>query len=564
MSCSTTTCRSTCNSNTPGRGPNATGESLSLWRCETLSSRTVRYSRVSDLTFSTHLGLINRRLQVDRMEYHAGAADVVLSRANQSGHRKRPEYDLQATVNNDPDYLKRGTPGRAWKLPPPVKCYGFPGETFAYFSNSDFVSVLELDLERQFNDRLFYLGPLRQFPARQYPWQGSTPSDVGVAGERTIEALLSSRGRDPVRTNARKYDKRGYAIRRISVEQHVAEWLKELNLVDDFDVEQISPGIDLYQVMVRRQTESTRVTLADVGFGVSQVLPVLALLAYVPEGSTVLLEQPELHLHPAVQSGLADVILEAAKIRKVQVIVESHSEHLLLRLQRRVAEGRADPNDVSLYFCNLKGGRSHLQRLSVNHLGEIEDWPDGFFGDPLGEGGGHRGCPQQTLRIQSRVKYQVIDSNVLAVANGHSPQAGPACRRATVEALQNVELSRLVLDEGQEIIKEYRNQVNLTTQLDYGDRFYLKILQVGGYKRVKLDSHPGRSYVAFPADPRLDHFDSDDRKFVAAAIVAGKERTRIYNAVDPGYLRHEQALRDVGVNVLELCPVEAGGSRQNR
>ena len=341
--------------------------------------------QVSDLTFSTHLGVINRRLQVGRMEYHAGAADVVLSRANRSGHRKRPEYDLQATVNNDPDYLKRGTPGRAWKLPPPVKCYGFPGETFAYFSNSDFVSVLELDLERQFNDRLFYLGPLRQFPARRYAWQGSTPSDVGVAGERTIEALLSSRGRDPVRTNARKYDKRGYAIRRISVEQHVAEWLKELNLVDDFDLEQVSPGIDLYRVMVHRQTESTRVTLADVGFGVSQVLPVLALLAYVPEGSTVLLEQPELHLHPAVQSGLADVILEAATARKVQVIVESHSEHLLRRLQRRLAEQGVTPDDVGLFFCENHRGRSHLQPLKVNDLGEIRDWPDGFFGDALGE-----------------------------------------------------------------------------------------------------------------------------------------------------------------------------------
>ena len=121
------------------------------------------------------------------------------------------------------------------------------------------------------------------------------------------------------------------------------------------------------------------------GFGVSQILPVLVLLAHVDEGSTVLLEQPEIHLHPAVQAGLADIIVEAATVRGVQVIVESHSEHLLKRLQRRVSEQKLSPEDVSLYFCQNDGGGSEITPLELNMFGEIANWPAEFFGNPFGE-----------------------------------------------------------------------------------------------------------------------------------------------------------------------------------
>ena len=335
-----------------------------------------------DVSFSTSLSAINNQLRVEGFRYLAGPARVSLSRVTFGRQRIIPEYELGARVNGNDNYLVR-VQGRAWRLPPPVKCYGFPDEVFAYYKNSDFVSELELDLERQFSERLFYLGPLRQFPSRRYTWQGSTPSDVGVAGERAVEALLASRTRG--RPNTRKFNLRGYAIRRITVEQHVAAWLKELDLLQEFEVEQIAEGLDIYRVMVQRHGGSSRVSLADVGFGVSQVLPVLVLLAYVPEGSTVVLEQPELHLHPAVQAGLADIIVEVSNVRKVQVIVESHSEYLLRRLQRRVAEGEINKNDIALFSCEYRNGKSRTARLDLDHLGQIRNWPTGFFGDPLGE-----------------------------------------------------------------------------------------------------------------------------------------------------------------------------------
>jgi hypothetical protein len=336
-----------------------------------------------DVGFSTSLSVVNNQLRVEGIDYSTDSADASLSRVKWPRQRKTSEYELESTINGNDNYLVR-VQGRAWRLPPPVKCYGFPDEVFAYYKNSAFLSDLELDLERQFGERLFYLGPLRQNPSRRYSWQGSTPSDVGVAGERAVEALLASRARRNPRTNTRRYDKRGYAVRRITVEEHVAQWLKELDLLQSFDVEQLA-GIDIYRVMVQRHDGSSRVSLADVGFGVSQVLPVLVLLAYVPEGSTVVLEQPELHLHPAVHAGLADIILEVSAIRKIQVIVESHSEHLLRRLQRRVAEGKAKTDDIALFFCEYNNGESSLKRLDLSELGQIRNWPDGFFGDLMAE-----------------------------------------------------------------------------------------------------------------------------------------------------------------------------------
>lgn len=324
----------------------------------------------------------NGQMEVDSFSYSMDEAEVSLARAAERHGRKDPEYHLRAVVRKRSDYLKR-VPGRPWPLPSPVKCYGFPDEAIAYYQNSGFVGDLELELERQFTNRTYYLGPLRETPLRQYRWKGTHPQDVGPAGDRAVEALLASRERG--RVNARAFDARGHAKRRITVEQHVAEWLQDLGLVSSFEVERLSQDADIYRVRVKRTEHSTPVDLTDVGFGVSQILPVLVLLAYVPHGSTVMLEQPEIHLHPSVQSGLADVILEAATVRRVQVLVESHSEHLLRRLQRRVAEQKATPADARLYFCDVGPQGSTASPLKLNVLGEIENWPEDFFGDPLGE-----------------------------------------------------------------------------------------------------------------------------------------------------------------------------------
>jgi predicted ATPase len=201
---------------------------------------------------------------------------------------------------------------------------------------------------------------------------------MGQRGENAIDALLASRERG-------EKISRGKGLKRLTIEEYVAWWLRELKLIEDFSVKPITKESNLYQVWVRKAHKSSEVLITDVGFGVSQLLPVLVLCYYVPEGATVLLEQPELHLHPSVQSGLADVFIDVAKNRNVQIILESHSEHLLRRLQRRIAEKKISTDDTSLYFCDISRGISRLVPLELDLFGNIQNWPESFFGDDLAE-----------------------------------------------------------------------------------------------------------------------------------------------------------------------------------
>jgi predicted ATPase len=266
--------------------------------------------------------------------------------------------------------------GRPWELPAPAKCYGFPDQVKAYYQNAGFLADFELAFEELFS-RVYYLGPLRDYPKRQYTWAGAQPADMGRRGEKVVEALLASRDREPI--------SRGKGLRRFTLEEYVAWWLKKLGLISNFSVEPIGEGSNLYRVLVQKTPTSAKVIVTDVGFGVSQILPVLTICYYVPEGSTIIMEQPEIHLHPSVQAGLADVFIDAIKTRNVQIILESHSEYLLRRLQRRIAEEKLSSKEATLYFCNMKDGKSRLVELGLDLMGNITNWPQDFFGDQVGE-----------------------------------------------------------------------------------------------------------------------------------------------------------------------------------
>jgi predicted ATPase len=276
-------------------------------------------------------------------------------------------------------YKTRRVQGRAWPLPAPVKCYGFPDEAVGYFQNTGFLPELVLALEQMFS-RVIYLGPLREYPQRQYVWAGQSPVDVGRRGEDAVAALLAARSEN---RDVAYPKKRGH--RKKSIEQRVAEWLKEMGVIDSFSLEPIAENRKEYELRIRKTKDSAEVLITDVGFGVSQILPVLVLCYYVPEYSTIILEQPEIHLHPGVQSVLADVLIEVVRERNVQIIFESHSEHLLNRLQRRMAERQIMPEQVALYFCSMGGMASQIEALDIDEYGNIANWPKDFFGDSTGD-----------------------------------------------------------------------------------------------------------------------------------------------------------------------------------
>jgi predicted ATPase len=262
------------------------------------------------------------------------------------------------------------------KLGSPVKSYGFPSGTWLY-SDGQLQADLALLFERLF-EYVYYLGPLRQAPSATYAWSGERPQDVGRSGGSAVAALLAARARGLKVELAQGGPP-------VSLEERVAMWLRELRLIHNFRVAPIAENRNEYEVRVRVTSNAAEVRLTDVGFGVSQILPILVLCYYAPQGSIILLEQPEVHLHPAVQAQLADVFIDAISTRGVQIVVESHSEHLLRRLQRRIAEERLSPQKTALYFTNLKNGESTIEELRVDPYGNIVNWPQHFFGDEMGD-----------------------------------------------------------------------------------------------------------------------------------------------------------------------------------
>ncbi len=139
--------------------------------------------------------------------------------------------------------------------------------------------------------------------------------------------------------------------------------------------------IDATQIEIlvsRLPVESELVNIADVGFGVSQVLPVLVALLVAKRGQLVYLEEPELHLHPRAQQALATVLADAAN-RGVRVIAETHSSILLLAVQTLVAEGKISPDKVMLHWFQQDArGATKVTSGEMDQLGAYGDWPEDF------------------------------------------------------------------------------------------------------------------------------------------------------------------------------------------
>lgn len=341
---------------------------------EDLSQKeSVSFASGSEVTYSAEVAVHQNAPRAERLSYGLAPLTFSLER----GKEKEGGFDLKATPEDRFKFVR--TPGRPPKLPRPIKGYAFPDQARTNFQNAAFLADLEAAYEAEM-DRLYYLGPLRGYPERDYPWARSQPTDVGQRGEKAIDAILAA-------TEARvKLAIAPGSTRKVTpFQKAVAHWLRELGLIHSFSVREISPGSNRWQARVVTRQGGAEVLLTDVGFGVSQVLPVITLLLHVPEGSTVILEQPEIHLHPLAQANLADVIIYAARQRRVQVIVESHSEHLLLRLQRRMAEEALRREDVRLYFADAPEGVSRLTELDLDLLGNIRNWPPNFMGDAFGE-----------------------------------------------------------------------------------------------------------------------------------------------------------------------------------
>lgn len=239
------------------------------------------------------------------------------------------------------------------------------------------------DIIIEFFKKVYYLGPLREEPKVFYSRSASTdPMYVGHKGEnvafilkyyakKEISAILPSSINSDFKISEAN-------IVKCSLEKAVIEWLKYIGVATTVKVEEMGKlGLSIHANIYGDKD----VDLINVGVGVSQVLPLIVLGLASPEHSTLLIEQPELHLHPFAQSRLGDFFVCLSKLNK-QVIAETHSEHLIHRMRYHVAKNIIDKNkDLSIYFSirEKESEEAKLLPILIDNDGAIDEWPEGFF-----------------------------------------------------------------------------------------------------------------------------------------------------------------------------------------
>lgn len=225
--------------------------------------------------------------------------------------------------------------------------------------------------------RIIYLGPVRRLAQRDYLWAGRMPAHIGDDGAKAVDALIAS-------GVARQLAKNRHQTlpEEAQLFEKTIYWLKEMNLADGLSIRALGSSAR-YELIIENDGQASNIK--DVGVGVSQVIPVIVAALFARPGHIVIVEEPESHLHPLAQSQLAELFSEVNQERGVQFIVETHSEHLLTRLQRRVAEEKIPAKDLAMYFTERKDKGAELKPLLLDEYGDISNWPPNFFGDEMSD-----------------------------------------------------------------------------------------------------------------------------------------------------------------------------------
>ncbi len=265
--------------------------------------------------------------------------------------------------------------------------------------------------------RLQYLGPLRSYPPRHLAFaQQHDPNWFAGGGYAWDVVRRDTEVRKQVNAWLTAPDRlqTPYELRirhLLTIDDLDAEYTKLIDDLEqrvtsdepyDFDLfgevyaaletlkEQEAKLTDIQELNLVDRRSETIVSHRDVGIGVSQVLPVLV-GAYAAKNKIVAIEQPEIHLHPALQADLGDVFLQSALgENRNRFLIETHSEHLLLRIMRRMRETSSKtlpdglpevrPDDVCVLFVQPKGSSSAVRHLELDEEGQLLDaWPGGFF-----------------------------------------------------------------------------------------------------------------------------------------------------------------------------------------
>ena len=234
---------------------------------------------------------------------------------------------------------------------------GEPTRFQSYYRLRQFQDAVQNELQST-----LYLGPFRQPPQRSYPTRGASPTEVGTFGESTITLIAN----EVIQSRSRG-----------SLDQ-INDWLNYLKIGENLDVRRI-PQSDLFDIRITLEDDNA-FPLPDLGYGTSQVLPVLAQCSYCQPKSTLLFEQPGLHLHSIAARGLASVFIETAKQKHCNIVAETHSPDLLRQMQRELRDGNISIDDVAAYKVDRYDSSSHIRRIPIgdDDYDILDSWEDGL------------------------------------------------------------------------------------------------------------------------------------------------------------------------------------------
>lgn len=246
--------------------------------------------------------------------------------------------------------------------------------TFMYFSYVAKIMTFFHNLFiAEYRSRVSYIGPFRNIPERIYRYSESSQRHVGGKGENASDILMTLK----------------YSSSKQTVFSNVSEWLEKY-FGYSLDLDEL--GNNYFQIVLKDKY-SVKASITDVGFGISQVLPIILEVCLFADNQKkkpsfindiILIEQPELHLHPAAQACLADLFAICISANpNARLIIETHSEHLISKLQVLIADPHCDlDNDMVqiLYVDKNEDGSSYINNIGIDENGKFDrEWPKDFF-----------------------------------------------------------------------------------------------------------------------------------------------------------------------------------------
>src|SRR6266852_6358671 len=251
-------------------------------------------------------------------------------------------------------------------------------EIFVNDNNVESISQAVTKITSFFTSKIRYLGPLRADPQASQKFAPSSElDDVGAKGEYAAAVYDANQ-------NARIewYNPFTKQIERGILKVALNNWVRYLDVANQIKIETAGQSGFSWQVVHKEGHKP--LPLSAVGVGVSQILPILVMGLLAPNDTLLIVEQPELHLHPSVQARLGDFFVGLSKCKK-QCLIETHSENLVSQLRYHIVQaGGMENSDCMIYFVDQDNeGAARFDPVQIPPQGNILNWPDGFFDETM-------------------------------------------------------------------------------------------------------------------------------------------------------------------------------------